>query len=229
MDDAFMNTGSLRLTRVAYGGVLLIALIIVAAVSILSASVFYAIKSNILQHDAIGKNNDMRNVSFLSTQSGLTTLQSYTNTPADSSSNYSSDNYTTTINKETQTIAPDSLALNSASAMMRYKIASTTTDTTSGRVMTHETYDNTPSQYQMNGSLSPATTQNVNIPTIILANLENAQKNGSTINVGQAGFIGRLSVVPGLLAYQPTPATTPTSVSMTLPTLNSFAFTQAGV
>ena len=176
MDDAFMNTGSLRLTRVAYGGVLLIALIIVAAVSILSASVFYAIKSNILQHDAIGKNNDMRNVSFLSTQSGLTTLQSYTNTPADSSSNYSSDNYTTTINKETQTIAPDSLALNSASAMMRYKIASTTTDTTSGRVMTHETYDNTPSHYQMNGSLSPATTQNVNIPTIILANLEKAQK-----------------------------------------------------
>ncbi len=184
-----------------HGGVLLIALIIVAVVSILSGSILYMLKTNVVQNQAIENYNNSRNSAFLSLKSTLEANDYiYTNTPVLSSvKNYSSGNSNITVTSTVQSdlndaIFPDSVALNNASAVLQYHVNMQVTAQTQHQAK-YVAIVNAPSQYYQENDLSPQDTQNVNIPSIILNNLDLAQKSSSeTIENGNAGFLGALEI-----------------------------------
>lgn len=184
------------------GGVLLIALIIVAVVSILSGSILYMLKTNVVQNQAIENYNNSRNSAFLSLKETLEANDYvYTNTPVFSSiksysSGSSSITVTNTVNSDlNDAVFPDSVALNNASAVLQYHVTMEVSAQT-GHQADYVAVVNAPSQYRQENNLTPQTTQNINIPTVILTNLNSAQQISGTggLSDGQAGFFGTVDV-----------------------------------
>ncbi|WP_150468928.1 MULTISPECIES: hypothetical protein [Cysteiniphilum] len=185
-----------------HGGVLLIALIIVAVVSILSGSILYMLKTSVVQNQAIENYNNSRNSAFLSLKETLEANDYvYTNTPVFSSvKNYSSGSSTVTVTSSVNTllheaIFPDSVALNNASAVLQYHVTMQVSAQT-GHQADYVAVVNAPSQYRQENDLTPQTTQNINIPTVILTNLNVAQQISGTggLTDGQAGFFGTVAI-----------------------------------
>ncbi|MDA0912074.1 MAG: hypothetical protein O2809_11075 [Proteobacteria bacterium] len=182
------------------GGVLLIALIIVAVVSILSGSILYMLKTSVVQNQAIENYNNARNSAFLSLKSNLEANDYlYTNTPVSSMvKNYSSGNSTITVTSTVlsnlnDAIFPDSVALNNPSAVLQYHV-DMTVSAQSQHQINYVAIVNAPSQYRQKNDLLFPMTQNVNIPTLISTNLIASQLNGSgTLNDGLAGYFGTLT------------------------------------
>ena len=205
------------------GVALLFALIIVAAVSILSGSIFYMIKVSIMESNAINANNDASNADFLALQRNFALLAyRYTNTPvAQTQQIYETDkNTVTVINKVDTPIAPDSLVLNNASAILQYQVSVIASNVGSTQKITYNARINTPSQYKPQQALIPQISQPVNIPVVILENLSNVQKNATnSLNSAQAGYIGDIAVdnTNHQLIYTPNPATTPDSFLLNFP------------
>ncbi|WP_440683725.1 hypothetical protein [Cysteiniphilum halobium] len=185
-----------------HGGVLLIALIIVAVVSILSGSILYMLKTSIVQNKAIENYNNSRNSAFLSLKDSLEVNDYvYSNTPVFSSvKNYSSGNSNVTVTSTVQSdlneaLFLDSIALNNASAVLQYHVTMQVSAQTQHQA-DYVAIVNAPSQYRQENDLTPQTTQNINIPTIILTNLNSAQQISGTggLTDGQAGFWGTVDV-----------------------------------
>lgn len=210
------------------GGVLIIALIIVAVVSILSGSIFYLLKVKIIQNEAITLDRSIRSFSFLGLRKTKNSLPEYTNTPINGSSNYSSTGFSSTVNYNWKNIYPDSLALYNASASLQYLLSSLATNTLTNRTVTYNAILNLPSQYRLNAWLTPSNTQEVNIPVVKLDNLVASQKNGSdSIDTGQADYIGTIVTdnVNLKLTYTPYPAASPPSYDLNFPSISGPAQT----
>ncbi len=218
------------------GGVLLIALIVVAVVSILSGSILYMIKINVVQNRAIENDHNVRNTAYLSLKFSLATNDYlYTNIPpATIISNYSAGNTEATVTNTAKSIIPDSFALNNASAMLQYDVKMDVT-TQAQHQVSYQAIVNAPSEYRQINDLVPQVIQNVNIPVVNLTQLNNRQKNASnSISVGPAGYIGALTVdnsgsVLGVgkeVVYFPFPTTTPASFALKFPNDNSYQLEQ---
>ncbi len=185
-----------------HGGVLLIALIIVAVVSILSGSILYMLKTSVVQNQAIENYNNSRNSAFLSLKETLEAHDYvYTNTPLLSSvKNYSSGSSSVTVTSAVNSdlndaVFPDSVALNNASAVLQYHVTMEISAQT-GHQADYVAVVNAPSQYRQENDLTPQTTQNINIPTVILTNLNVAQQISGTggLTDGQAGSFGTVAI-----------------------------------
>ncbi|WP_151194459.1 hypothetical protein [Cysteiniphilum sp. JM-1] len=183
------------------GSVLLIALIMVAVVAILSGSILYMLKINIVQNKAIESYSNARNSAFLSLK---TTLEAndylYTNTPINSSvKNYNSGNSTVTVTSTVSSdlnnaIYPDSVKLNNASAILQYHVQMQVTAQAQNQA-NYIAIVNAPSQYRANNNLAANDTQNVNIPIVIKSNLNSAQLDANSQLIdGQAGYIGTINI-----------------------------------
>ncbi|WP_119344827.1 hypothetical protein [Facilibium subflavum] len=213
-----------RLAIKQSGGALLIALIIVAAVSILSGSLLYVIKINIMQNNAINRYNDLRNASFLALKDDVNKLGVYSNEPADSNYNYTADSGTITvsINNQAQSVKPLSHHLYNAFALMQYKALITTTK--GNNSINYSALVNIPSSSRpvesevLLSGIPTIETQNINVPAVIVENLKTAQLN-SSLSYTNAGFIGTLTVNNTLeqLIYTPYPAISPASYYLDLP------------
>ncbi len=193
-----------------HGGVLLIALIIVAVVSILSGSILYMLKTSIVQNKAIENYNNSRNSAFLVLKNALESNNYlYTNKPISPVvSSYSSGSTIITLTNMVESnlnkaIFLDNLALNNASAVLQYASEMEVTAQTQHQA-NYIAIINAPSQYRQSDDLIPQTTQNVNVPVLISTNLIAAQLNGSNqINEGTTGYLGKVTVnnTAGKLTY----------------------------
>lgn len=183
------------------GSVLLIALIIVAVVSILSGVILYMLKVSMVQNQAIENYNNARNAAFLSLKNTMETNDyPYTNTPLSPVvKNYTSNAENITVTSTVpvdlnDAIFPDHAALNNASAVLQYGVNIRVTAQAQHQIE-YVAIVNAPSQYRQLNDLTSQAIQNVNIPAVILTNLNALQKNANnTIDDGQAGFLGTISV-----------------------------------
>ena len=177
---------------------LLFSLIIVAAVTILSGSMFYMIKVSILESQMMNQKNDAGNASFLVLKRNFTLHNyHYTNIPlAPPEYSYTTGKNSITITNAVNTpIAPDSLVLNNASAILQYQLTITASGSDDTGQSVYNAFINTPSQYRPHEGMAPQGEQAVNIPVVILENLSTAQKNAEdSLNSAKAGYIGDITV-----------------------------------
>ncbi|WP_018300857.1 hypothetical protein [Fangia hongkongensis] len=221
-----MLLGKLRKQQ---GGVILIALIVVAAVAILAGSILYVVKISIVQNNAINRYNDNRNSVFLALKANISSAGfPYTNTPSSGTSNYSSANTTITVTKNVNGIYPESIMLYSPAAYLQYNSTISVTNT-SGASTSYYSLINSPSQYYLIDTISPNTIQEVNIPIVKVGNLNTAQLNiSSSLDNGAAGYVGYITSdnTAKTLTFTPYPATTPQSFTLNYPDNNNYVLTQ---
>ena len=199
------------------GSVLLIALIVMAAVSILSASILYVIKVSLVQNQAINRYNDARSAAFLALKKEIATSQvQYSNLPSQATCYYSSGDTNVEVSRTANGITAESLALNNPAGDLQYQFSITTTDQ-KGVHLNYHALLNLPSLYRLNDSVVPAITQEINIPIIKTEALSADQLNDSgSIDTGQAGYIGEISLDNTVKVLRLTPDLLNASASFTL-------------
>ncbi|MFZ9035548.1 MAG: hypothetical protein ACO2ZM_05475 [Francisellaceae bacterium] len=184
-----------------FGSALVIALIIVATVSLLAAALLYRVRISIIEKEAVSHYSNTRHAAVFAVKDYLNIpVTAFLDLPENGVLEYQNGNIAVQLKYHFRETVPFTASLYNAQGLRRYEVDATSRDNDNNITLNYRGYYNLPNDYRLKAEVE--TSQTANVPLVDIRALSASELNEmEMINGNRTGFVGDFSISTNLLQF----------------------------